>query len=692
MNKRGIRRAVLHVATIATLGLVGGTAPAVDNAGASIEGRVLAGGAPVAGSAVTVWRTSAQGPQKLAEARTSDDGHFRAPARVSSDADSIVYVVAEGGRAAEGSGRGENRATALLSVLGSRPPARVTVNELTTVASVWTSAQFLEGTALRGAPLSLRIAAENVPNFVNLETGGLGATIQDALNSTQTPTMGNFATLGTLLAGCTTQAKEDACQKLFAAATPPDGRAPDNTLTVAESIAQNPSSNSDRIFALLDEFYPVPPGKTLRKTPYMPYLSEAPSSWVLALKFGGGGLNGPGKLVFDGQGNMWTGDNFIVGSQARDALWDGNVSKLAPDGRPLSPPTTGFTGGGVEGPGFGTAVAADDSVWVTSFYGKTISHFDNSGRPLSPPDGYTFGGQLGMMQGIITTPDGDVWALDLKNDQVVHLPKGDPDKVEFLCRASGGKPNKDSPCKLNAPFHLAIDQQDRIWITNAIGDTVTRLSAREPTKIDVLKSGGFGGKGMAIDTKGNAWVTNTFGDGLPATVKAKVVELKLTGQKKEIDKEIVDFMKTHRVGSVTMLQPDGHEAQGGSTYKAKDSMWTPWGVAIDGDDQVWISNLVGTSIVRLCGARTETCPPGMKTGDPISPPGGYVGGGMQWLTDVAIDPAGNVWVADNWQDSDSCYGKPPEAVSTRCGGNGVSVFYGMAKPVRTPLVGPPRLP
>jgi hypothetical protein len=40
----------------------------------------------------------------------------------------------------------------------------------------------------------------------------------------------------------------------------------------------------------------------------------------------------------------------------------------------------------------------------------------------------------------------------------------------------------------------------------------------------------------------------------------------------------------------------------------------------------------------------------MKTGDQISPPGGYVGGGLQMQTDLAIDPAGNVWVMNNWQD------------------------------------------
>jgi hypothetical protein len=37
--------------------------------------------------------------------------------------------------------------------------------------------------------------------------------------------------------------------------------------------------------------------------------------------------------------------------------------------------------------------------------GKTISQ---NGQPLSPPEGYNFGGKLGFMQGIIVTPNGDV--------------------------------------------------------------------------------------------------------------------------------------------------------------------------------------------------------------------------------------------------------------------------------------------
>jgi hypothetical protein len=95
--------------------------------------------------------------------------------------------------------------------------------------------------------------------------------------------------------------------------------------------------------------------------------------------------------------------------------------------------------------------------------------------------------------------------------------------------------------------------------------------------------------------------------------------------------------------------------------------------------------------VELCGVRTQNCPPGFKTGEQISPPGVYVGGGLQMQTDLAIDPAGNVWVMNNWQDIDSCFGTP-EPLSTRCGGQGITIFYGMAKPVRAPQIGPARSP
>jgi hypothetical protein len=674
----------------------------------SIKGQVLGGGAPVANSTVTLWAECTDGPKQLAQAKTGADGQFEirsstgakgsqgakgaqaakaAQAAQGTQADSILYLVATGGEPTANKG-GDNPAIALMTVLGTKPPATVSINEFTTVASVWTHAQFLDGAVIEGNPLGLKIAAGNVPNFVDLQTGRYGGAILGPYNSTQTPTMANFATISSVLAGCITRVKAGACSRLFSAATPPDGKVPSDTLAAAQAIARNSAYKPERLFALLDEFYPVPGPKKLRRTPFQPYLSMAPSAWVLPLKFTGGGLNAPGKIMFDGDGNAWTGTNFIVGSQATDALWDGTLAEVASDGRPISPATTGFTGGGVQGPGFGTAVGTD-TVWVTSTSGQTISAFDKSGKPLSPPSGYNFGGQLGLMQGIIVAPNGDVWALDFGKDKVIYMPKGDPNKVKFFCEATDGKPNKDGPCKLSGPFHLAIDQQDRIWVTNAIGDTVARFPASDPSKVEVLATGGHSGKGMAIDSKGNAWITNTLGDGLDLTTKLKLLWLKLDEKMSEADPVVLaDLLGSPGKGSVSLLQPDGSPGPGSPFHGA--GLWGPWAVAIDGNDQVWISNFIGQRITQLCGVRTETCPPGMKTGDPISPPGGYVGGDMQMLTDIAVDPAGNVWVASNWQTPDACYGKGGEANSTRCGGNGLTVFYGMAKPVRAPQIGPAR--
>src|SRR5207344_783200 len=154
--------------------------------------------------------------------------------------DMILYVVAKGGEALVNRGGGNNPAITMLSVVGNSPPSIVVINEMTTVASVWTHNQFIDGTVIKGHALGLKIAAGNVPSFVDLQTGGWGTAIQDPLNSGQTPTMANFATLADVLSGCATLVIADACEKLFIAATPPKGDAPTDTLTAAQSIARAP--------------------------------------------------------------------------------------------------------------------------------------------------------------------------------------------------------------------------------------------------------------------------------------------------------------------------------------------------------------------------------------------------------------------------------------------------------------------
>ncbi len=427
-----VRKLVLGTLLVASVSLAG-LASAAD----SIQGQVLGGGAPIANSTVTLWAEGAGAPKQLAQARTGSDGRFEV--RVSASQDVILYLVATGGEPTANRG-GDNPAIALMTVVGSRPPASVVINEMTTVASVWTHAQFLEGTTIKGHALGLRIAAGNLPNFVDVETGGWGGAIQDPLNSGQTPTMANFATLADLLSGCVNRVKADACSSLFAAATPPGGEAPNNTLSAAESIALNPWYQPERLFALLRQFYPVSASNHMLAVPYMPYLNWAPSAWTLPLKFTGGGYVAGGKCMFDSEGNLWVGDNFTVGWQGQDSLWQGHATKFAPNGKPLSPITTGFTGGGMEGGTFGAAVDAKDNAWLTNYGSKSISVFDKNGKPLTPSEGINFGGRLGLMQGVIATPSGDVWVLGIEKRQLVYFPKGDITNGRIVFEGDSAEP------------------------------------------------------------------------------------------------------------------------------------------------------------------------------------------------------------------------------------------------------------
>ncbi len=680
-----VRKLVLGTLLVASV-LLAVLASAVD----SIQGRVLGGGEPIASSTVTLWAEGADAPKQLAQAQTGNDGRFEV--RVSASEDVILYLVATGGEPTANRG-GDNQAIALMTVVGSRPPASVVINEMTTVASVWTHAQFLEGTTIKGHALGLRIAVGNLPNFVDVETGGWGGAIQDPLNSGQTPTMANFATLADLLSGCVNRVKADACSSLFAAATPPGGEAPNNTLNAAESIALNPWYQPERLFDLLRQFYQVSASNHMLAVPYMPYLNWAPSAWTLPLKFTGGGYVAGGKCMFDSEGNLWVGDNFTVGWQGQDSLWQGHATKFAPNGKPLSPITTGFTGGGMEGGTFGAAVDAKDNVWLTSYGSKSISVFDKNGTPLTPSEGINFGGRLGLMQGVIATPSGDVWVLGIEKRQLVYFPKGDINSGRIVCEGDSAEPCKS----FVAPFHLGIDQQDRIWVSNSGTPHVTRFPASDPSKAENFKTG-INNSGLGIDSQGNVWVTNRFGTSLlgMAHLVDMGLRLKTEGVASASDYLTMTMSKqqggTMNGGSVTLLRPDGTQFPG-SPFKSA-GLPGPWAVVVDGNDNVWISNFAMPSspIVELCGARAEHCPPGAHTGDQISPPGGYVGGGLQMMTDIAVDPAGNVWAMNNWQDIDSCIGTPKEALSTRCGGQGVVIFYGMAKPVHAPQIGPARQP
>ena len=172
-------------------------------------------------------------------------------------------------------------------------------------------------------------------------------------------------------------------------------------------------------------------------------------------------------------------------------------------------------------------------------------------------------------------------------------------------------------------------------------------------------------KGITIDTKDNLWVAS-FGNNT-------VYEL-------------------DRLGNIL------HTVNGVGGIDA------PWGVRVDSNDNVWVANFTDFltvnhySISEICGSKPEKCPPGITTGDAISPATGYTlpTGGSQVLlsngtplngpngppsffplmrlTQAIPDRAGNIWAANNWKPV------PFSSDFNNPGGDGMVVFIGLGKP------------
>ena len=674
IQPRALRAALPSLLSVVAFG-IGWTALSSNRHAArrngELSGRVLIAGRPVVGAAVSLYVASTGNPIAIAQGTTIADGTFSI--RVgdpSADAKGDFYVIAEGGRATADGDRDPNGGVTLLAVLGTALPKRVTVNELTTVASAFTNAQFLHGDKIAGNALGLRIAAGNVPNFVDLETATWGAVLLDPINSTQTTTLATLNTLASLVSAYATT-HDDGWRTRFLDATTLNGSKPASTLEALGNIARAPWVNAKAIYALFDEAYPQPKDGARRGAPFLPYLAITPPDFAPMLCFAGGGMYANGRLMFDADGNLWSGQNWMPGSQSGvlRAIGGGTI-KLAPNGKPLSPPIQGFTGMGVDGIGWGTGVTRD-KVWVTSFNGK-IGIMDFDGRPLGTESDFTFKERIFGLQGVGVSATGDVWIADGSGDKLLHFPDG---------RVKDGEIVK--PTGLRSPFDIVIDDQDRVWVSNSQSETVVRFPARNPSKVETFRVG-IGVRALALDSKGNVWVASNMSPGFPPPripEGASIMEqfrlaalqmLKVLGTGKQT------------TGVVHMIRPDGTQLSA-KGFDGDGAISVPWGLNIDGNDNVWIGNFWGRSIALMAGV-------GAKPNERHASPGQvlhvFSGGSIQMLTDVAIDPAGNVWAANNWNVPGAVLDTNPDwRTSTWGGGSGLTVIYGVAGPVKPPRMG-----
>jgi hypothetical protein len=279
--------------------------------------------------------------------------------------------------------------------------------------------------------------------------------------------------------------------------------------------------------------------------------------------------------------------------------------------------------------------------------------------------------------GVGFAANGDVWIADGTRNRLLRFPGG---------RVADGS-IVEVP-GLKSPFGIAIDAENRVWVSNSQSDTVVRFPADDPSKTGTFTVG-VSVRGVALDSKGNLWAASNTSpefppvqipDGVPIMVQFELALKHMLTVLEENPK-----LKT---GVLNMIAPDGTQAAPKGYGDGVVSV--PWGVSIDGADDVWFGNFWGRGVGLMAGADPQGHAAGTKTGDVIHI---FQSGAIQMITDVGIDPAGNVWAANNWNDLDAVVAKDPaDPISTKGGGQGVVVIYGVAAPVKTPLIGSVRQP
>jgi sugar lactone lactonase YvrE len=247
------------------------------------------------------------------------------------------------------------------------------------------------------------------------------------------------------------------------------------------------------------------------------------------------------------------------------------------------------------------------------------------------------------------------------------------------------------------PFGVAIDPQGRAWVTANKAGWIDEQQVPQPAAGRVFRVSRDGSvellpdtngtpgaallswpMGIAGDSKGNMWVSNSNSVNVPCVTP-------------------LDPQRGPNGPSVVLYPADDGEPRrytgGGLTV--------PWGNAIDGNDTLWVFNFghhpldavdadtewPNTGISHFCGVDEHRCPPGMHQGEAISPKEGYVSDALDRITGGGVDPSGNLWLMNNWK-KDGLYGP---VYNTNPGGNSFVIVPGAAAPLKTPLIGPPRV-
>ncbi len=405
------------------------------SAGVPLEGTVFGGQQPVSNATMHLYAVSTSGYGAASTSlltktvTTTSTGSFSIAGDYTCPTGALVYIVATQGNPGTASATANNSALAMMAGLGtcsSIAGTKISINELTTVASVWALSPFMTSYSAVGTSATnvqgITNAFATINNIVTVSTGTMpGPTLPTG--ATLPTTLIN--TIADILATCINTVDQTGggfssdCSSLFSY-TPNTKGTPTDTIQAAINLSQNPAESLTSLTQLISAI----------GAPYQPALSSPPTSWTLAINYVGGGLSNPKAIATDASGNVWVANN-----------GNNSVTKLSDIGA-ASSGTNGFTAGNISAP---TAIAIDaaGTPWIANST-NTLTHLTATGTLTS----FVTGGGLNAPSGIAIDSNGDIWVSNAGNSTLSEFTSGGTALSTTTGYTGGG---------LNLPKAIAVE-------------------------------------------------------------------------------------------------------------------------------------------------------------------------------------------------------------------------------------------
>jgi hypothetical protein len=327
-----------------------------------------------------------------------------------------------------------------------------------------------------------------------------------------------------------------------------------------------------------------------------------------------------------------------------------------------------WSGGGMKLP---TAMAFDSSgnAWVAS-YSSALTELPPLGASGSVQQIAAASSALMESYGLTVDGSNNIWVANEESSTSINA--GDGNIAKFsnagqLLSGTGGY----SAGGIYYPQGLAADTTGNVWVAD-YGDSLVSLLSSSGSPVNGATAWGSGQLSLpvaiAVDANHNAWLANQSSSTITriSADGSNVAQVSCCNGASGIavDQGGNVWVANYFGNSISEVSSTGTVLLSGQTGGGVDH---PQAVAIDG--RVWVSNFHAETLSEFAGYNFTTPEAA------LSPPAG-LGTDAQLGSPfaLAIDQSGNLWVTNS------------------NGANTVTVFVGLATPVKTPLLGPAQLP